>query len=58
LVGVWLALRRKTAPSTWGRPCRTAGLTIEREYMFYVILIVVAVILVGALYLMRGRRSA
>jgi len=26
--------------------------------MFYVIIIVVAVILVGALYMMRGRRSA
>jgi hypothetical protein len=31
---------------------------MEREYMFYVILIVIAVIVVGALYVMRGRRSA
>jgi hypothetical protein len=30
----------------------------ERESMFYVIIIVVAVILVGALYMMRGRSSA
>jgi hypothetical protein len=31
---------------------------MEREPMFYVIIIVVAVILVGALYMMRGRRAA
>jgi hypothetical protein len=31
---------------------------MEREPMFYVIIIVVAVILVGALYMMRGNRAA
>jgi hypothetical protein len=45
-------------PATGVRSSRTLGLTKERESMFYVIIIVVAVILVGALYMMRGRRSA
>jgi hypothetical protein len=45
-------------PSTCGRSSRTTGLTRERESMFYVIIIVVAVVLVGALYMMRGRRAA
>jgi hypothetical protein len=45
-------------PGTWVRPSRTSGLTMERESMFYVIIIVVAVVLVGALYMMRGKRAA
>ena len=45
-------------PSTRVRSSRTLGLTRERESMFYVIIIVVAVILVGALYMMRGKRAA
>jgi hypothetical protein len=31
---------------------------MERESMFWVIIIVVAAIVVGALYMMRGRRAA
>jgi disulfide bond formation protein DsbB len=30
----------------------------ERDFMFYVILVVIAVVLVGALYFMRGRTSS
>jgi LPXTG-motif cell wall-anchored protein len=31
---------------------------MERDHMFYVIIIVIAVLLAGGLYLVRGRRSA
>jgi hypothetical protein len=39
-------MQRTTAPAT------------ERDAMTYVILIVVAVVIIGGLYLVRGRRSA
>jgi hypothetical protein len=37
---------------------RTTGRSRERGSMFYIILIVVAVVLVGALYFVRGRGRA
>jgi len=38
--------------------CRKTGSSTERNSMFYVVLIVLAVIVAGALYFMRGRSAS
>jgi hypothetical protein len=56
-VWVGLALRGRTLFYACHRPRRTRSLPKERESMFYVILIVVAIIIGVALFFVRGRRS-
>jgi hypothetical protein len=56
-VWVWLAVGGRFSLDACHRPRRTTGLTTERDSMFYVVLIIIAIVLGAGLFFVRGRRS-